>query len=433
MSATSITVTDEESPIKQQQEHNNENDDLIDPKFDRYFPDSFLIFNDTEINNKINNINANNKMPTSTSASGGINGGIHWQTFADAKETKIPPPSPQMALARKNIILRDQYPLLKVRNDNITIISPTNLSPTFQNESIKNDNSNTIEKKMDNAGIKIEQQQQQHQSASAAYATMAVVAAAMEDNNKKQSTQEPKPFKDNINAAVKFVCFDEDLIHTVDENQSDLYLMLEKMESIMKSMRLAMDIAFTKDKVKSDKNDGGDYTADENEHGENGIPLTVIGKLYRGSRFASSLGETKSKTSNRKHPDDETNGDGDADDLSRLFRSKLGSLGKTMSSMAAETNVSSITKNARGHICAILDCADSVGKSAFDNSTDIVSPLDQSWFSYNDNDSDSVSKLTTPHDMNLNNSNSLEEMDSDSILEGMNDNSRAMTGKCFDF
>ncbi|OEU21362.1 hypothetical protein FRACYDRAFT_234986 [Fragilariopsis cylindrus CCMP1102] len=414
VSATSITVTDEESPLKQQQEHNDDNDDLTDPTFDRYFPDSFLIFNDTEINTKINNINANNKMPTSTSALGGINGGIHWQAFADARETKIS----------------------KVRNDYITIISPTNLSPTFQNESEKNDNSNTIEKKMDNADIKIEQQQQQHQSASAAYATMAVVAAAMEDNNnnnKKQSTQEPKPLKDNINAAVKFVCFDEDLIHTVDENQSDLYLMLEKMESIMKSMRLAMDIAFTKDKVKSDKNDGGDYTVDENENEENGIPLTIIDKLYRGSRFASSLEETKSKTSNRKHPDDETNGDGDADDLSRLFRSKLGSLGKTMSSMAAETNVSSITKNARGHFCAMLDCADSVGKSAFDNSTDIVSPLDQSWFSYNDNDSDSVSKLTTPHDINLNNSNSLEEMDSDSILEGMNDNSRAMTGKCFDF
>ena len=402
--------------MKQQQEHNDDTDDLIDPKFDRYFPDSFLIFNDTEINNKINNINANNKMPTSTSASGGINGGIHWQAFAVAKETKIPPTSPQKARARKKI-------------------SPTNLLPTFQNESEKKDNSSTVEKNLDNADIKIEQQQQQHQSASAAYATMAVVAAGMEDNNNnnKQSTQEPKPFKDNINAAVKFVCFDEDLIHTVDENQSGLYLMLEKMESIMKSMRLAMDIAFTKDKVKSDKNDGGDYTVDENENEENGIPLTIIDKLYRGSRFASSLGETKSKTSNRKHPDDETNGDGDADDLSRLFRSKLGSLGKTMSSMAAETTVSSITKNARGHFCAMLDCADSVGKSAFDNSTDIVSPLDQSWFSYNDNDSDSVSKLTTPHDINLNNSNSLEDMDSDSILEGMNDNSRAMTGKCFDF
>jgi hypothetical protein len=430
VSADSITVTDEESPIKHQQEHDDDNDS-IDPKFDRYFPDSFLLFNDTEINCKINNINANNEMPTSTSASGGVNGGIHWQAFADAKVTKIPPPPPQKARVRKQTLLRDQCPLSKVRNDSI-IISPTNLSPTFQNESEKNDNSNTIEKKMDSANIKIEQQQDQ--SASAAYATMAVVAAAMEDkNNNKQSTQEPKPFKDNINAAVKLVCFGDDLIHTVDENQSDLYSMLEKMKSETKSMKHAIDIAFTKDEGKSDNNDGGDYTADENE--ENGIPLTIIDKLYRRSGCASSLGETKSKTSNRKHPDDETNGDADADadDLSRILRIKLDSLGKTMSSMAAETNVSSITKNARGHFCAMLDCADSLSKAALDNSTDIDSPLDQSWFSYNDNDSDSVSKLTTPHDINLSNSHSLEEMDSDSILEGMNDNSRAMTGKCFDF
>jgi hypothetical protein len=432
VSADSITVTDEESPIKQQQEHDDDNDDPIDAKFDRCFPDSFLLFNDTEINNKINNISANNdEIPTSMSASGGVNGGIHWQAFADAKVTKIPPPSPQKARARKQILLRDQYPLSKVRNDSI-IISPKNLSPTFQNESEKNDNSNTIEKKMDSANIKIEQQQQQHQSISEAYATMAVVAATMEDNNNnnKQSTQEPKPFKDNINAAVKLVFFDDDLIHTVDENQSNFYSMLEKMESETKSMQLAMNIAFTKDEGKSDNSDGGDYIADQNENEENGIPLTIIDKLYRRSRFASSLGETKSKTSNRKHPDDETNGDADGDDLPRLFRSKLGSLGKTMSSMAAETNVSSIRKNARGHFCAILDCADSLGKAAFDNSTDIDSPLDQSWFSYNDYDSDSVSKLTTPHDINLSNSHSLEEMDS--ILESMNDNSRAMTGKCFD-
>lgn len=380
MSADSITVTDEESPIKQQ-EHDDDDDDSIDTKFYRYF-------------------------------AGGDNGGIHWQSFADAKVDKIPPPPSQKARARKQF-LRDQYhPLSKVRNDSII--------------------SNIVEKKMDNANIETEQQRQ-HQSSSTAYATMAVVAAAMEDNNnKRQSTQEPEPFKDNINAAVKLVCFGDDLIHTVDENQSNLYSMLERMKSETKSMQLAMDIAFTKDGSKSDNKDG-DYTADENENEEHKIPLTIIDRLSCRSRGAGSLGETNSKTSNRKHPDDETNGDGDADDLSRLLRSKLGSLGKTMSSMAAETNVSSITKNAHGHFCAILDCADSLGKAAFDNSTDIDSPLDQSWFAYNDNDSDSVSKLTTPHDINLSNSHSLEEMDSDSILESMNDNSRAMTGKCFDF
>jgi len=404
------SVTDEESPIKQQQNDN----ESFDMKFDRYFASSFLPSDnntDNDMDTDIDDRNNNNH-----------NDGLHRRAFVGAKEMKFPPPPPQQVRVRKQIPCYDRYTLSKAGGNYIddNIVLPTNLSPTFQNEveaiqktndeAGQNDSdddiilptnlSSTFQNKVE-AIQKTNDEIGKQQPTSCTLTADSSVSVSVKDDNTNQSQE---PFKDNMNAAINLVTFGDDLIHTVDENQSELYSMFEMMKTETKRIKLMNPCSH---KGVTAEEVGIDAAGNEDAKEVNKIHMTVI------DESRSLEGKSKGNKSNMYQQ---------ADDLSKLLKSKVGSIRKKLSTIAAETNC-------REHLCSILDCAESCNTTAYDDfaADTSTSPLDHSWLSYN-NDSDSVSKLTAPHDLNL--SHSLEIY---SILESTNDNFRAMAGKRFDF
>jgi len=397
----SDSVTDEEeSPIKLQQNDNE--------SFDRYFASSFLpSYKNTDNDMNIDDSDSNNNKSHNHSHNHNHNGGLHWRAFADAQEMEFPPPSPQQVRVRKQILCCDRQTLSKAGgndSDNDIIILPTNLSSTFQTI-IKVEATIPVQKTNNEIG--------KQQPTSSCPLTDNNSSVSVKDEDRNQSQQEP--FKDNaMNAAVNLVTFGDDLIHTVNENQCELYSMFEKMKSETKCITLMNPFAEKGGTVEEVEIEAAGIVDDANE--VDTIHMTVVDELR------SLEGESKGSNNSNRYQQ--------ADGLSKLLTSKLVSIRKKMSTIAVDTKY-------RQQLCSLLECAAEScnNKTAYDDdfaaaATDTSpSPLDHSWLSYME--SDSVSKLTeVPHDLNLSHTHSLEIH---SIFESTTDNSRAMAGKRFDF
>jgi hypothetical protein len=238
-----------------------------------------------------------------------------------------------------------------------------------------------------------------------------------------------------FSAALHSVSFSDDVIDAVERSQSDWKMMIEKLSNESEAIKLNLfknDISVSTIHCSSDRileqalddpweASGLDIEqATENgECGDKGIATTedeqsdplpttqkfsfkedpvIRNREHNSRRHIRSEGRRVKMTEERKEENDSKSAfEKGVGGMMNVF----GMLGRTVSNMTSDTNLPHCACSSNAMY--LLDCAKIDLESELHHSMDAENfPLDKSWFSMQE--SDSISKLTNPHDLSALNS-----------------------------
>ena len=196
-----------------------------------------------------------------------------------------------------------------------------------------------------------------------------------------QNTNPQRPSTTINKTKQQILSFGNDLIEAVEHSNSDFNLMLERMSSEKKSTiklksRLSKQDAPEPKKI---ENPAEPIVASNNK--KSTVPKTMDDiKGYISQLRAGAATSSESNDSYKKYQ--------------QLFKSKLGSIGKILSSVTPD--VTQASSSCEANMCNFMEVAEELMNPTLNQSGYVSStPLDQSWLEFDD-DSDSVSKLTMP-------------------------------------
>jgi len=352
----SDTTSSDLSPIK------GEEDDSYGDKFNVYFASSFLPHISIAKKDDLDVLVEN---PS-----------IHCQAFVEAGEMEVPPSRPQKARTRKQPS-RDQS-------------SPSNLESVIVHRPTIPTNAFANRLEATNTTLITVVQQR----------PTAVPTNAPIEPQAKAATK----------AKQQLISFRNELIESVEHSQSDFNLMLKRIASDAKGTSLKDRLAERIEKsllTKSQKTEDVNESNIENDLKKTKAPKTMNDiKSYlshlRQSRVG--VGTHRGTAADKPSASEESSSSGNAGtkNYQELFKSKMGSLAKTLSSVAP--NVKHATSAIQSsfelqiQMCSLLVCTDDMldpmeHEPIFVSNSFLSSP--NSWISM-DEDSDSVSKLTMP-------------------------------------
>lgn len=185
------------------------------------------------------------------------------------------------------------------------------------------------------------------------------------------------------NAKQHLRSFGNDVIDRVENSHSDFNIMLKKISSEKKLMNRFSELAEKRSSVLK--------AEDAAKKAKVTKAMNDI-KCYLSQLRAGAATPTE-------QPEEPKVSEESAKNFQELFKIKMDSLAKTLSSVAPDvTEASSVVQSScEANLCSIMEFADDLMNPTLDESGYASpSPLEHSWFTVDD-DSDSVSKLSVPY------------------------------------
>jgi len=193
-----------------------------------------------------------------------------------------------------------------------------------------------------------------------------------------------------------------ELIEAVEHSQADFNLIIKRMSSEKNAMNLKNPFTEKQDppassaiEPRTTENDveASQEATPEPVHKKTTVPKTMGDIKEYLSQLRASTSTVKpcetEEEKNKKYQEELYK------KYHQIFKSKMGSFAKTLSSVAPD--VAQASSNCETNICNFMEVAEELINPTLDQSGYFSSstPLNQSWFEVDD-DSDSVSKLTMP-------------------------------------
>lgn len=318
-----------------------EEDDLDKDRFDIYFASSYLPHVPVDEKDELDLLV---EKPS-----------IHSQAFAEAGEMEVPPLPPLKARTRKKSTC-DQFRSSKVYSG--SSLRSINLMNTFNNvsEITKNKASNVMK-----------------QRATAVPTTVVIEGQPKDLNNAKQH----------------LITFGNDLIDAVEHTHSDFNLMLKRISSDKKSLKSKKMFSVQAElgpPVQILEKPVAVETNPEDTQSKTKVPKTMDDIKSYLFQLRAGAGTVSEKSSSCSQSNTGTK------NYQQLFKTKMDSIAKTLSSVAPEE----VQTSCEAHMCSIMEFADdfmspTMTQTGYTSSTPLVHTL-----LIPDEDSDSVSKLTLP-------------------------------------